>query len=280
MSEWYDTTGAHCAREYDKFSLLNRINQSAIYSNVNLPIYKFVYCIMQMERAFDTIHVKCLWSHLARGEPSAMMHAAVTHHNHKPLKIIYNNNQNSQFDVGQCKRYEVRPEQIIYLMCASACGSHVAQCWDIGAVDGKAQGVSVCVCARANSKSTNVSTFCKWIFWFSFLSFLLPNADADADLLNAPPAEYYKNGHCHACHSTCETCNGPTEAECLTCASPLLLQNNKCVSACDDGYYIEAGICAKCLHTCTQCVSRMNCSACAKGLQLQSGECRTTCADG
>lgn len=93
-------------------------------------------------------------------------------------------------------------------------------------------------------------------------------------------AEYYDNGHCHACHSTCETCNGPTESDCLTCASPLLRKNNKCVSTCEDGYYMEAGICAKCLHTCTQCVSRMNCTACAKGLQLQSGECRTTCAEG
>lgn len=93
-------------------------------------------------------------------------------------------------------------------------------------------------------------------------------------------AEYYDNGHCHACHSTCETCIGPTEADCLTCSSALLLQNSKCVNSCDDGYYMEAGVCAKCLHTCTHCVSRMNCTACAKGLQLQSGECRTTCAEG
>lgn len=93
-------------------------------------------------------------------------------------------------------------------------------------------------------------------------------------------AEYYDNGHCHACHSTCETCKGPTEGDCLTCASPLLLQRDKCVSTCDEGYYMEAGVCAKCLHTCTQCVSRMNCTSCAKGLQLQSGECRTTCAEG
>lgn len=100
------------------------------------------------------------------------------------------------------------------------------------------------------------------------------------DIFSLFSAEYYKNGHCHACHSTCETCNGPTESDCLTCASPLLLQNNKCVSTCDVGYYVEAGMCAKCLHTCIECVSRMNCTACAKGLQLQSGECRATCAEG
>uniref|UniRef100_A0A1S4GGJ0 furin n=1 Tax=Anopheles gambiae TaxID=7165 RepID=A0A1S4GGJ0_ANOGA len=94
------------------------------------------------------------------------------------------------------------------------------------------------------------------------------------------PSEYFENGHCHPCHSTCETCTGPTENECLTCASNLLLQGARCVNVCDEGYYMEVGVCAKCLHTCTQCVSRMNCTACMKGLQLQSGECRTTCADG
>lgn len=97
---------------------------------------------------------------------------------------------------------------------------------------------------------------------------------------NCDESEYNDNGHCHSCHSTCETCDGPTETNCLTCQPSLLLQSNRCVSTCDDGYYMEAGVCAKCLHTCIQCVSRMNCTACAKGLQLQSGECRTTCADG
>ena len=93
-------------------------------------------------------------------------------------------------------------------------------------------------------------------------------------------AEYSDNGRCHSCHSTCETCMGPTESDCLTCSNNLLLQNNKCVNTCDKGYFMEAGICTPCLHTCTQCVSRMNCTECVKGLQLQSGECRATCADG
>uniref|UniRef100_A0A182N4U3 EGF-like domain-containing protein n=1 Tax=Anopheles dirus TaxID=7168 RepID=A0A182N4U3_9DIPT len=97
---------------------------------------------------------------------------------------------------------------------------------------------------------------------------------------NCDESEYFENGHCHPCHSTCETCTGPTENECLTCASSLLLQGQRCVNVCDEGYYMEVGVCAKCLHTCTQCVSRMNCTSCMKGLQLQSGECRTTCADG
>lgn len=93
-------------------------------------------------------------------------------------------------------------------------------------------------------------------------------------------AEYYENGQCHSCHSTCETCTGPTESDCLTCSSDLLLQSNKCINVCDEGFFVEGGMCAKCLHTCTQCVSRTNCTSCVKGLQLQSGECRGTCADG
>lgn len=106
------------------------------------------------------------------------------------------------------------------------------------------------------------------------------NCLIDVSIQNIWTAEYYDNGHCHTCHSMCETCTGPSENDCLSCASPLLRKNNKCVSSCDDGYYMEAGVCAKCLHTCTQCVSRTNCTICAKGLQLQSGECRTTCAQG
>uniref|UniRef100_A0A336LJV0 furin n=1 Tax=Culicoides sonorensis TaxID=179676 RepID=A0A336LJV0_CULSO len=97
---------------------------------------------------------------------------------------------------------------------------------------------------------------------------------------NCDESEYYDNGQCHSCHSTCETCTGPTEADCLTCSSDLLLQTNKCVNVCDEGYFIENKICTKCLHTCTQCVTRTNCTACVKGLQLQNGECRGTCADG
>ncbi|XP_034935212.1 furin-like protease 2 [Chelonus insularis] len=97
-------------------------------------------------------------------------------------------------------------------------------------------------------------------------------------------SEYYDNGHCKLCHSTCETCAGPTENFCISCSSPLILQNHECVPQCDDGYYLLAqssrSICSPCLHTCKTCVSRLNCTACQDGLQLQSGECRSACAPG
>ena len=93
-------------------------------------------------------------------------------------------------------------------------------------------------------------------------------------------AEFYENGRCRPCHSTCEMCDGATEEACLTCSSPLVLQNSKCLAMCLDGSYMEQGVCTPCLHTCQRCVSRINCTSCVPGLHLQSGDCRATCADG
>ncbi|XP_066589847.1 furin-like protease 2 isoform X2 [Prorops nasuta] len=96
--------------------------------------------------------------------------------------------------------------------------------------------------------------------------------------------EYYEDGHCKPCHSTCETCSGPTEDFCISCQGSLLLQSKRCVSQCDDGFYSvvqpSRPLCVPCLHTCKTCVSRLNCTACQDGLQLQSGECRSSCAKG
>ncbi|ENN73786.1 hypothetical protein YQE_09613, partial [Dendroctonus ponderosae] len=94
--------------------------------------------------------------------------------------------------------------------------------------------------------------------------------------------QYYDNGMCKQCHSTCDSCDGPTERACLSCASPLILQGTKCVGRCDDAYYHEKDgqICEPCLHTCAKCVAKMNCTECVSELQLQNGECHTTCATG
>lgn len=93
-------------------------------------------------------------------------------------------------------------------------------------------------------------------------------------------SEYMEHGHCHPCHSTCESCSGATEAACLSCSAPLLLEDGRCRAQCDDGTYVERGECAPCLHTCVRCVSRINCTACAPGLHLQTGECLAACAAG
>ncbi|XP_060524028.1 furin-like protease 2 [Cylas formicarius] len=94
--------------------------------------------------------------------------------------------------------------------------------------------------------------------------------------------QYYDSGLCKPCHSTCDSCDGPTERACLSCASPLILQGTKCVAQCDKGFYQakDSQICEPCLHTCSRCAARTNCTQCKEGLQLQSGECHSACATG
>ncbi|XP_017145820.1 furin-like protease 2 isoform X2 [Drosophila miranda] len=87
-------------------------------------------------------------------------------------------------------------------------------------------------------------------------------------------------GQCRPCHASCESCNGALETSCMSCPANRLLELSRCVSGCQDGFFMETGVCSPCLHTCSQCISRTNCSNCSKGLELQNGECRTTCADG
>lgn len=93
-------------------------------------------------------------------------------------------------------------------------------------------------------------------------------------------SEYFAGTKCEHCHELCESCHGGASNNCLSCQGQLLLEKQTCVGACSQGYYPEQLQCIPCLHTCTQCYSRINCTACRPGLQLQSGECRATCAEG
>ncbi|CAG9822494.1 unnamed protein product, partial [Phaedon cochleariae] len=94
--------------------------------------------------------------------------------------------------------------------------------------------------------------------------------------------QYYDSGNCKPCHSTCGSCDGPTEGACISCANPLMLQGTKCVGRCDKGFYNERDTqqCEPCLHACARCHGKSNCTECKVGLQLQSGECRTACSAG
>ncbi|CAH0718190.1 unnamed protein product, partial [Brenthis ino] len=92
--------------------------------------------------------------------------------------------------------------------------------------------------------------------------------------------EFSDGGQCSPCHGDCESCFGENEESCLTCPTPNLLQNHKCVTECSRGYYADGGRCTRCMHGCADCASRLNCTSCTGSLRLQSGACRTTCADG
>lgn len=77
-------------------------------------------------------------------------------------------------------------------------------------------------------------------------------------------------GNCKQCHSTCETCDGPTEHTCLSCANSLILQGTRCVAECEKGTFIDrhSRICDPCVHTCATCLSKTNCTECINGLMV------------
>lgn len=93
---------------------------------------------------------------------------------------------------------------------------------------------------------------------------------SSADVFISSTAEYLEDGNCKPCHSTCETCNGPTEQACLSCNSPFILQNTKCVAACEKGFYLGANspMCSTCHHSCSSCTSRRNCTECFSALHV------------
>ncbi|KOB78841.1 Endoprotease FURIN, partial [Operophtera brumata] len=72
--------------------------------------------------------------------------------------------------------------------------------------------------------------------------------------------EFREGQRCQQCHEECESCYGEDESHCLTCPSPNLLQDYRCVSECSRGFYPEAGRCARCMHGCAECASRLNCT--------------------
>lgn len=84
------------------------------------------------------------------------------------------------------------------------------------------------------------------------------------------PDQYIDGGLCKPCHSTCETCDGPTEHACVTCSNPLILQGTRCVAECEKGSYHDKTLrtCVPCLHTCASCMSKTNCTECVGGLQV------------
>ena len=84
-------------------------------------------------------------------------------------------------------------------------------------------------------------------------------------------SEYYENGHCKQCHTSCKTCAGPGEDHCVSCQTSLLLQGKRCVYQCDDGYYSMAQpsrpVCVSCILAKRACLDwtallvKMDCSS-------------------
>ncbi|XP_063242489.1 furin-like protease 2 [Bacillus rossius redtenbacheri] len=92
--------------------------------------------------------------------------------------------------------------------------------------------------------------------------------------------EYWGEGRCRPCHSTCAACDGPTQARCASCAGSLLLHGGSCVAGCPAGLHARGPACAACPRACAECSAPDNCTRCRPGLRLQGGACRQACAPG
>jgi hypothetical protein len=81
------------------------------------------------------------------------------------------------------------------------------------------------------------------------------------------------------CDSSCLTCSG-VATSCDTCNVPSdlpFLQDNTCVSACSNGYFLVDKTCYQCHSSCSECsgYKDSNCLSCSTGFYFENGECVT-----
>ncbi|XP_049766242.1 furin-like protease 2 [Schistocerca cancellata] len=101
-----------------------------------------------------------------------------------------------------------------------------------------------------------------------------------------PPRSFpSQGGVCWPCHESCETCAGPGQDSCLTCAPAHLRLTDiaVCLQQCPDGYLenMEEGTCEPCSGNCATCVERADrCASCEHHLLLYSGRCHAACPPG
>lgn len=69
---------------------------------------------------------------------------------------------------------------------------------------------------------------------------------------------------CASCHSSCLTCNGSSESQCITCRSGRFSHDGKCLNSCPDGYYGDKKRqeCMACPTGCATCSNNGFCLTC------------------
>jgi len=96
---------------------------------------------------------------------------------------------------------------------------------------------------------------------------------------------YDDNGVCRACDSSCRECYGPSQYECLSCASPFILNSFFTSCVCPNSQYLTiAGVgysCKACvIPNCISCSSATVCLACSANMVLSPDSSACVCADG
>ncbi|XP_072051183.1 proprotein convertase subtilisin/kexin type 6-like [Amphiura filiformis] len=116
--------------------------------------------------------------------------------------------------------------------------------------------------------------------------------DGNECKLSCPSNYYLKDSQCLSCHTTCESCHGPDETDCISCDIDLVHKGNRCVDdeQCGDGFYISTDIhggevsreCIACHPTCKTCdgFAFDDCLSCMVDSYLNFGVCEPDCRDG
>ncbi|KAL4499150.1 hypothetical protein ABPG72_017052 [Tetrahymena utriculariae] len=102
--------------------------------------------------------------------------------------------------------------------------------------------------------------------------------------LTCQPDQYRDNNSvsCINCNTSCTTCLGSQNTDCLSCTGTFL-QNTQCVSSCQDGYYPNkiTQRCENCNRNCKQCFGpdQNSCLSCVAPLiyQKSTSQCVSVC---
>uniref|UniRef100_A0A1B0AQK3 Furin-like cysteine-rich domain-containing protein n=1 Tax=Glossina palpalis gambiensis TaxID=67801 RepID=A0A1B0AQK3_9MUSC len=84
---------------------------------------------------------------------------------------------------------------------------------------------------------------------------------------------------CASCHSSCATCNGSAESQCITCRSGRFAHDGKCLNSCPDGFYADKKRqeCIPCPTGCATCSSNGFCLTCQENwTRNKKGKCIIT----
>lgn len=75
---------------------------------------------------------------------------------------------------------------------------------------------------------------------------------------------------CVICSQNCQSCNGRSQYNCLSCKEGYYLRYNMCLSECPAGFFANAATrtCSPCPSACTLCTSFSNCQSCAANFNL------------
>ena len=137
-------------------------------------------------------------------------------------------------------------------------------------------------CKTCNQSGSNFCTSCN-------SGVFLQNPIGPTSCGTQCPNGLYKNitNHtCLLCNSLCETCQGPSSSDCITCYSPHYLvyssaAASSCQSTCLQKYYGDDSDrkCKNCDSTCLTCdiAGSLGCTSCASTLYLQSSVGPSNC---